>query len=554
MPTPEHEVATQDGSGYTGSCFSSAEMKNRMRIKKFLSIGTAAVLLLTPSVFAGDIGVTGIGVRAMSLGTSYRGIADDWSGMYWNPAGITRIDGWHAGAAAELIVPAGSYKPALWNDSTFSITRQTESRSEPQLFVAPSFGIVRKLNEKLAVGLGFWVPLGMGAQWDLLDTAGYNGAFPEIDYVIDLKTTDIHPTIACKLNERISLGAGIGLVYADIMIRQPLFFQNPYAGGDLEIKGFGMYEVTGSALRDSLDAAGGLISRFNHLVAESEFSLSGFGYSANCGVMATINDRLHIGISGHYYGDVKLQGKLDALLYYPSNEQAQHHIDAIWSDTTSVLNRIDLLNGAESSGEIKYYEKNAILNAYNGGTSLVYNDADAELTLPLPADVGIGISYKVIDGNERYLLLSSDFQYTFASVWKVFDIGITYASGDTIVKDAFEFVQNWNNSFRVSFGGEFKMNPVWTLRGAYYFEKNAGITATLLPIFPDINPRSSVNIGVQCTIRPNIAIHFGYEGIFFGEQRFDTWKYNDENRFYDNLAGTYNYQVNNFMLGVDYDF
>lgn len=516
--------------------------------------GMVMILLFAPSLFAGDIGITGIGARAVSLGTSYRAISDDWSGMYWNPAGITRINGWHVGVATELIVPVGSYKPALWDDSTFSITRQTETRSEPQIFLAPSLGVVRKLSKKFTVGLGFWVPLGMGATWDLLDTAGYNSSFPEIDYEIDLKTTDIHPTVAYKFNDRISVGAGIGLVYADIMIRQPLFFQNPYAGGDLEIKGFGMYQVTGSALKDSLEAAGGLISEFNHLVAESEFSLSGLGYSANCGIMAKINDQLQIGISGHYYGDVRLKGKLNAVLYHPANAQAQQHIDDTWSDTSSVLNRIDLLNGAESSGEIKFYEKNAILNAYKGGTSLVYTDADAELTLPLPADVGIGISYKVINENDRHLLLSSDFQYTFASVWNVFDIGIKYNDGDTIFEDAFQFVQNWNNSFRVSLGGEFKINPVWTLRSSYYFEKNAGVTETLTPIFPDINPRSSVNLGLQFTIRPDIALHCGYEGIFFGEQSFDTWVYNDENRFYDNMAGTYNYRVNNFMLGLDFNF
>ncbi|MBN1758195.1 MAG: outer membrane protein transport protein [Chitinispirillaceae bacterium] len=508
--------------------------------------GTVTILSFATSLFAADIGVTGIGARATSLGTSYRAISDDWSGMYWNPAGINQIDGWHFGLGAELLLPVGSYKPALWDDSTFSITRQTETRSEPKGFFVPSLGVVRKLFEKFTIGLGVWVPLGMGAKWDLLDTAGYNSAFPEYDYEIDLKTVDIHPTVAFKLNDRISIGAGIGLVYANILIQQPLFFQNPYVKG--EIKGFGVYEVTGSGLQDSLEAAGGLISEFNHLVAESEFAISGFGYSANCGVMAKINDQLQIGISGHYYGDVKLKGKLNALLYHPANAQAQQYLDSVWGDTTSVLNRIDLLNAAVSSGEIKEYEKNAILNAYKGGTSLVYTDADAELTLPLPADVGIGISYKVINENDRHLIVSSDFQYTFASVWKVFDIDINDG------EDAFQFVQNWNNSFRLSFGIEFKINPVWTLRSAYYYEKNAGVTETLTPIFPDINPRSSVNLGFQYTIKPNITLHCGYEGIFFGEQSFDNWVYNDENRFYDNMAGTYNYRVNNFMLGLDFNF
>ncbi len=520
----------------------------------FLSIRMSVILLLATSLFAGDIGVTGIGARASALGTSYRALSDDWSGMYWNPAGITSIDRWNAGAAAELIAPVGSFKPALWNDSTFSIIRQTDTKSEPQIFLVPSMGIVRKLSDKFTAGLGFWVPLGMGAKWNILDTTGYNSELPEIDYEIDLKTTDIHPTVAFKLNDKISVGAGIGLVYTNIMIRQPLFFQNPYVAENIKIKGFGIYDVTGSALKDTLQSVGGLISDFNHLVAVSEFALSGLGFSTNLGVMAKINDRLQIGVSGHYYGDVKLKGKLNTTLYRPANEQAQKLIDEVWGDTGAVLDRIDLLNAAESNGEIKYYEKNAILNTYKGNTYSVYTDADAELTLPLPADVGIGISYKIIDKKDHHLILSSDFQYTFCSVWKVFDIGIKNSTGDTVYEDSFEFVQNWNNSFRVSLGAEFKINPVWTLRSAYYFEKNAGITETLNPIFPDINPRNSFNIGFQFNIKPNVALHCSYEGIFFSQQSFDSWVYNERNRFYDNLAGTYNYRVNNLMLGLDFNF
>ena len=545
---------------YYLSIYLSSEKKNRMRKLYFLLTGMVTILLSATSLFAGDIGVTGIGARATALGTSYRGISDDWSGMYWNPAGITQIDGWHAGIAGELMSPVGTYKPALlndtllhdlllndamWQDSTFSITRQTETRSKTQIAFVPSLGVVRKLSDKFTVGLGVWVPLGMRGKWDLLDTTVYNNLFPEIDFEIDLKILDIHPTVAYKLNDRISIGAGFGLVYADIMIRQPLFFLNPYFGG--EIDNFSIPDITPSGFYDSLETAGGLTSKYSHLVAESDFALSGFGFSTNLGVMAKITDRLQIGISGHYYGDITLKGKLNAILYYPpANEQAQQQLDNMWDDTTSL--RYRALKGLYDRGEIKGYEKNAILSAYKGGTSLVYADADAELMLPLPADVGFGISYKAIDENDRHLILCSDFQFTFASVWKAFDIDINDG------EDSFQFVQNWNNSFRVSLGTEFKINPVWTLRGGYYFEKNAGITETLLPIFPDINPRNSVNLGFQFNIKPNIALHCGYEGIFFREQSFDDWVFNDDNRFYDNMAGTYNFHVNNFMLGLDFNF
>ena len=60
-----------------------------MRKFYFLLTGTATVLLSAASLFAAGVSVTGIGARATSLGGSYRAVSDDWSGMYWNPAGIT---------------------------------------------------------------------------------------------------------------------------------------------------------------------------------------------------------------------------------------------------------------------------------------------------------------------------------------------------------------------------------------------------------------------------------------------------------------------------------
>jgi long-chain fatty acid transport protein len=516
-----------------------------MRKFNFLLTGTITILLFAASLFAAGVSVTGIGARATSLAGSYRALSDDWSGMYWNPAGITQINGWHVGLTTELLRPVTTYKPALWMDSTFSVIRQTTTQNEPQIFPVPCGGVVRRLSDNLAIGLGGWVPFAQVAKWDLLETDGYNSAFPEYDYEIDLKTVDIHPTVAYKLNDMISIGAGFGLVYANIRILQPVFNPNPYSGV-VKYGGIDVSTMIGSEVLDSLKAAGGLNSNFNHLVAESEVAVSGVGYSANLGVMAKINDQLQIGMSGRYYGNVHLNGTINATMYYGTNPKVQQLLTSTWSDTTSL--RYRLLESAYQNGRIKGYEKNAVLNAYSGGTSAIYTDAKARLTIPFPADAGIGITYKAINKKDHHLIVSPDFQYTFNSVWKTFDVAINEG------KDTFQLVQNWKNSYRVSLGIEYKMNPVWTLRSGYYHEKNAGVTETLIPAFPDINPRNSINLGFQFTIKPNIALHCSYERIVYGEQRFTTWVYNEKNKAYDNLAGTYNFHIDNLMLGLDLYF
>jgi len=528
----------------------------------FLLTGTVSILSFATSLFAAGVSVTGIGARATSLGGSFRAISDDWSGMYWNPAGITQINGWHIGFTTELLSPVGSYKPALWDDPTlgvttltkFSVTRQTDTKNEPQTSFAPCLGVVHTLSDNFTVGLGVWAPFGLGAKWDLLDTGSYNSNIPEYDYVNNIAILDIHPTVAYKLNDMLSIGAGIGLIYADVNIQQPIFSKNPYFGG--KIGGYSKYRnqtvyenLVDPGIRDSLVAAGALVPDLSLLVAESELAVSGLGYGANLGVMVKVNDRLQIGVSGRYYGNVKLSGKLNATMYYDTSAQAQQILDNYWRrNPASPINRIDILEAAYNKGDIKEYQKNALLNAYSGGTSVFYDNAKATLTIPLPGDAGIGIAYKVINENDRHLLLSSDFQIAFNSVWKVFNVDINDG------EDAFQYVQNWNNTYRASLGVEYKMNPVWMLRGAYFRETNAGIPETLTPTFPDINVRNSINAGFQFNVKPNIALHCNYERITFGNRDFGNWEYNLDNIAYDNMAGSYSLSVNNFMLGVEYNF
>jgi long-subunit fatty acid transport protein len=41
---------------------------------------------------AGGIALSGVGTRAKAMGGAMRGLADDASAMYWNPAGLSFLD------------------------------------------------------------------------------------------------------------------------------------------------------------------------------------------------------------------------------------------------------------------------------------------------------------------------------------------------------------------------------------------------------------------------------------------------------------------------------
>ena len=61
------------------------------------TIPTVLFLLISlgwsPIVFGGAYEWGGLGSRAQAMGGAYIGAADDWTAMYWNPAGLTRAHG-----------------------------------------------------------------------------------------------------------------------------------------------------------------------------------------------------------------------------------------------------------------------------------------------------------------------------------------------------------------------------------------------------------------------------------------------------------------------------
>lgn len=505
--------------------------------KSIVLILGLVLLLSSTSLFGAGVSLTGTGARATALGGSYRAISDDWSAMFWNPAGLTQIPGLHAGISTELLWPVANYAASKWNGMNFSVTRQTETESDGKTHIIPAGGITMAINDQLTVGLGVWAPFGLGATWDLLDTENYNSLYPEKDYEDDLMVLDIHPTIAVKISDKISVGFGVGFTMADIMIRKPTFIPNPYFGD--EIYAAAGPKPIGDALKNAFANAGAFAEANNHFIAESELTGDGTGFSANLGLMFQLTEKLQLGLSGRYYSDIELDGTVNGSMYFPKNEDAQKIIDD---------NLQTPLYESVQSGDISLDEYKVLLGAYTGASAPVYSDATAKATLPLPGDFGVGLAYKVIDEEDTHLLFAADFMYTQWSAWDVIDIEI---DGEAA---ASKLVENWEDMYRISFGAEYKLNPMLTLRGAYYLEENAAVVETLTPTIPDINTRNVINVGLQINLIPGLALHASYERILIGDTEVPDWNYSTTEGDYLNMAGTYKMKVNNMMFGLGYAF
>ena len=108
--------------------------------------------------------------------------------------------------------------------------------------------------------------------------------------------------------------------------------------------------------------------------------------------------------------------------------------------------------------------------------------------LPMPAELGVGISVKPTDK----LLLAFDYNYTYWSVYK--QLKISFANGlPDSVSD-----KDWKNSNTFRLGAEYKLNDKMAVRAGYYFDQSPLPETRFSPETPSIDS-------------DNFTVGFGYQ-------------------------------------------
>ncbi len=501
------------------------------------------ILLYGAQLFAAGIETIGVGMRAAAMGGTYRALADDWSAMYWNPAGLVFTIGWNTGFQAAYVMPrasfqAGASRHYLKNGGDefkqFSAMSTNARNNEKNDLLVPAAGISYS-SGAWAFGLGFWVPMGWGAQWDVLETAhsapgvydGYSNRYPKYEYESDIRIIDIHPTAAYKINEQLAVGVGASVVFGQVEIRQPVFLQNPY-----------LYEKTVyDLLRSISDDNARLVldamrkPPFDHLITEAHMSSSGRTFGANLGVMFKPFETLSVGASVHYYADLKSSGDYQQMTYFGDqpvyHAQAQAYSDSLFTK----LYNAGLLDD----------EQYKIVSQFYSGNVEPRIQTKATATIPMPLKAGFGLSFSGINN----LVLAVDFSWTQWSAWDV--INIVQDHGPTI----YELVQNWKDTYKISLGAEYQAGLL-ALRGGVGYDTRAAVNESVSPTIPDIGDRINISFGLAVPLGP-VELTMNVEHIMLPDLDFSDWVY-DDLYVNQNVPGTYRMNASNIMIGIDYVF
>ncbi|MCP5536060.1 MAG: outer membrane protein transport protein [Akkermansiaceae bacterium] len=142
---------------------------------------------------------------AIARGNAFVATADNPSAVYYNPAGITQLDGY--------LLRVGLYNISTGVDFTAADGRTARADSSfqtiPQIYYTAS-----PEDSNWSYGLGVYAPYGLGVDY------GQDTPFSTVAVEGSLAYLTVNPVVAYQVNPCLSVAAGLTLNYSDIGIQK----------------------------------------------------------------------------------------------------------------------------------------------------------------------------------------------------------------------------------------------------------------------------------------------------------------------------------------------
>ncbi|GGF55462.1 aromatic hydrocarbon degradation protein [Terasakiella brassicae] len=193
-----------------------------------------ATFAATAALMAGAQQVQAAGFQlkeqsAEGQGNSFAGStakAHDASTIFFNPAGMSRLEGNQFQANASLIMPSAEYKHGSSSRVGGTLFNDTNDNGGVTALVPSLYGVY-EVNDKMKVGVSVNTPFGLstdykddwvGAQYNLLSK---------------IETITTTPSVSYQINPQLSFGVGLQIQYLGGELTRKA---SPVVGGDVELK------------------------------------------------------------------------------------------------------------------------------------------------------------------------------------------------------------------------------------------------------------------------------------------------------------------------------
>jgi long-chain fatty acid transport protein len=177
-------------------------MSNRTKIN-----GLVAGAMLAVSGAAVASGFALIEQSGSGLGNAYAGgaaSAEDASTIFYNPAGMSRLNGKQIAVAGSMIKPSAKFSDTGSSPAAASGQPVGGNGGDAGSWaLLPNAYFAMDINSQMKFGLGINSPFGLKTEYD----AGWAGRFQALKS--EVKTINVNPTLSYQLNDMVSLGVGI---------------------------------------------------------------------------------------------------------------------------------------------------------------------------------------------------------------------------------------------------------------------------------------------------------------------------------------------------------
>jgi long-chain fatty acid transport protein len=408
-------------------------------MRKFTLIAALICMSIT-SAFAGHVDTYGIGAKATSMGGAMTAGSDDPFSIYYNPAAMTRIKRPTFAIGVTLIDPKLTIDEYnVEQTSAFPINDLNGEGIDDaaDLLKVPHFAYVHPVNDKLALGVAFYIPYGLDLKWD--DNPVKNPAAYNTFHSYYLREV-ITPSVAYKVTDKLSFGAGIAIGKSKAGNERRRYVPDFMTNSTYMTAAFTAQYTAQTGAAPSAALANMMGSQLASAYAElqdAEYKMEfedNFNYSFNFGVLYEFNDKLSFGA------------------------------------TFRTMSETDMKGDTEVTPSLQYWSN---------------EEVEGNVSIDTPNQLSLGVEYKVTPKWR----VNFDMTRTWWSRVKSYTVEFEENFMETPnISDGAEeehFERRWKDTWQYRFGTEYKLNETVDLRFGYYYDPTVVPDHTFDVLWPD---------------------------------------------------------------------
>lgn len=187
-----------------------------MSVRRYIySLVAGTMLLVSAQAFGAGFALYEGSAKGNAIGSQIAS-ASDPATLFFNPAGMTHLEGIQFMAGVTLIVPSVDL---LVGDGVYGGSF-SQQELDTQVFTPPHLYYTHQLQDKLWIGMGVFSRFGLGTRYE----KDWPGRYSNID--TQIQSISFNPNVAYKVNEKLSVAFGLTAMWFDATIESAIDANN----------------------------------------------------------------------------------------------------------------------------------------------------------------------------------------------------------------------------------------------------------------------------------------------------------------------------------------